>query len=187
VIGKYVDDHVKLTKRPFNRALRAALIVAFPVLFVGLFVVAPGLWASRHFEVPIGLGADAALVLGTVLCVLGGALYLWTVVLFAKAWGTQVPVAPTQRLVTTGPYAVTRNPMVTSAIIMILGVGVVANSWSFIIAGLVMPLHYLLYIKLIEERELQARFGDEYVEYRKSTPFIVPRAFRARTRRSPSG
>ena len=103
------------------------------------------------------------------------ALYLWTIVLFAKAQGTQVPVAPTQKVVTSGPYAVSRNPMLTSAIIMVCGAGVLFNSWSFLLAGLMIPIPYLIYIKLVEERELEARFGEEYLSYKKSTPFILPK------------
>jgi protein-S-isoprenylcysteine O-methyltransferase Ste14 len=33
----------------------------------------------------------------------------------------------------------------------------------------------LIYIKLIEEWELQERFGYEYLEYKKRTPFLIPR------------
>jgi protein-S-isoprenylcysteine O-methyltransferase Ste14 len=32
----------------------------------------------------------------------------------------------------------------------------------------------LIYIKLIEEKELEERFGSEYVEYKKRTPFLIP-------------
>jgi len=36
----------------------------------------------------------------------------------------------------------------------------------------------LSYIKFIEEKELEQRYGDEYVEYKKRTPFIIPRRTR---------
>ena len=97
---------------------------------------------------------------------------------FTRATGTQVPVAPTQTVVTSGPYAVSRNPMLTSAFIMVGGAGVLFNSWSFMLAGLVIPTAYLMYIKLVEERELEARFGEEYLSYKKSTPFIMPKLAR---------
>jgi len=29
--------------------------------------------------------------------------------------------------------------------------------------------------KLIEERELEKRFGAEYLKYRRRTPFVIPR------------
>ena len=33
----------------------------------------------------------------------------------------------------------------------------------------------LIYIKLIEEKEMELRFGADYIEYRRQTPFLIPR------------
>jgi protein-S-isoprenylcysteine O-methyltransferase Ste14 len=33
----------------------------------------------------------------------------------------------------------------------------------------------LVYIKRVEEREMEARFGDAYRAYRRNTPFLLPR------------
>jgi len=33
----------------------------------------------------------------------------------------------------------------------------------------------LIYIKLFEEKELEERFGPEYLEYKRKTPFLIPR------------
>jgi len=33
----------------------------------------------------------------------------------------------------------------------------------------------LLYLKLVEEKELAERFGDEYLAYKREVPFILPR------------
>jgi protein-S-isoprenylcysteine O-methyltransferase Ste14 len=145
------------------------------VFFILFFLFAPGWWGYQRFSMPMGLGGSAGWYLGLFISASGLGLYLWTIVLFAIAHGTQAPVAPTQKVVTSGPYAVSRNPMLTSAIIMVCGVGVHFDSWSFILAGLVIPTSYLIYIKLVEERELEARFGEEYLAYKKSTPFIVPK------------
>jgi protein-S-isoprenylcysteine O-methyltransferase Ste14 len=125
-----------------------------------------------------------------VVTATGGALYLWTIVLFAKARGTQVPIVPTQALVTSGPYAVTRNPMLTSGVIMVCGGALLFDSWSFMVGGFVIPAAYLLYVKVVEERELEARFGEAYLSYKRCTPFIVPRPTKRphdRTPTSPSG
>lgn len=31
------------------------------------------------------------------------------------------------------------------------------------------------YIKLLEEKEMELRFGTDYIEYRRQTPFLLPR------------
>ncbi len=174
-MNRYIEQHIRFQKRAFNKWGRGVLIVTFPVLFILFFLLAPGWWGSQRFSMPMGLGGTAGWYVGLLISASGVALYLWTIVLFAKAQGTQVPVAPTQKVVTSGPYAVSRNPMLTSAIIMVSGAGVLFDSWSFILAGLVIPALYLIYIKLVEEWELEARFGEAYLSYKKSTPFIVPK------------
>ncbi len=174
-MNRYIEQHIRFQKRTFNKWGRRALIVTFPVLFILLFLFAPAWWGFQRFSMPMGLGGTAGWYVGLLISAPGVALYLWTIVLFAKAQGTQVPIAPTQKVVTSGPYAVSRNPMLTSAIFMVCGAGVLFNSLSFILGGLVIPTAYLIYIKLVEERELEARFGKAYLSYKKSTPFIVPK------------
>lgn len=157
---------------------RRVQIVFFPIVFILFFVLGPGLLVYRHVRLPMDLPPAVRLCLGFILAGIGVTLYLWTILLFAKTQGTQVPIAPTQALVTTGPYAVSRNPMVTGTVIMVLGAGFLFGSWSFMLAGLVPPVPYLIYIKVVEERELEARFGEEYVSYKRSTPFILPRLWK---------
>ena len=56
-----------------------------------------------------------------------------------------------------------------------LGVAIWLGSLSAIGLGLVYPVGILIYIKLIEEKELEERFGSEYLDYKKRTPFLIPR------------
>ena len=179
-MSRFIDEHIRFQNWTFNKWGRRLLIVTFPVFFILFFLFAPGWWGYQRFSMPMGLGGTAGRCLGLFTSASGVALYLWTIVLFAKAQGTQVPLAPTKSIVASGPYAVSRNPMVTSAIIMVCGAGVLLNSWSFMLAGLVIPIPYLIYIKLVEEKELEARFGEAYLAYKKSTPFIVPKIGRWR-------
>ncbi len=162
-------------QRPLNEKLKTAIIILFPLIFLALVVFVPGWWAYRHFNCPIGVSFSIRLGLGILLGMIGFGLYLWTILLFAQAKGSQAPILPTQKLVTSGPYAHTRNPMVTGTIFMILGLGISLDSWSFLAFGLIIPSLYLLYIKIVEEKELEARFGKSYREYKKSTPFIFPK------------
>ena len=48
--------------------------------------------------------------------------------------------------------------------------GIVTGIVCFILGAVVGSLYH----KLIEEKELELRFGDEYKEYKKVTPFLFP-------------
>lgn len=99
----------------------------------------------------------------------------WSILNFFKAKGTPVPFNPPPRLVTTGPYAYVRNPMLTGVFALLFGLGVLLGSASLLFVFT--PLFILINVwelKVIEEPELIKRLGEEYLEYRKRTPMFFP-------------
>jgi len=99
----------------------------------------------------------------------------WSVLIFLRAKGTPVPLNPPPQLITTGPYAYVRNPMLTGVFALLFGIGVLLGSVSFIV--IFTPLFIFINVwelKVIEEPELLKRLGQDYIEYRKSTPMFFP-------------
>ncbi|HLP02629.1 MAG TPA: isoprenylcysteine carboxylmethyltransferase family protein [Opitutaceae bacterium] len=90
--------------------------------------------------------------------------------------GTPVQCAPTQRLITSGPYARCRNPIEFGAVLYYVGLGTLLGS---LFHGLVLGALGLVlgsaFHRTVEERELEQRFGEAYLRYRQATPFLFPR------------
>jgi protein-S-isoprenylcysteine O-methyltransferase Ste14 len=104
------------------------------------------------------------------------AIDAWIIVTFRRASGTPMPFKPPARLITTGIYAYVRNPMVVAGILIGEGLGFLFGSASLIL--IFIPLLTLLgfiYLKFVEERELELRFGSEYLEYKKRVPMFIPK------------
>jgi protein-S-isoprenylcysteine O-methyltransferase Ste14 len=113
---------------------------------------------------------------GLVGMVTGWLFANWTVkVQYSLGRGTPIPLMPTQKLLIKGPYTYCRNPMTLGTTIFYLGVAIWLGSISAMGLGLVYSVGILIYIKLIEERELEERFGSEYLKYKMRTPFLIPR------------
>ena len=105
------------------------------------------------------------------------ALFLigWSALNFLRVKGTPVPFKPPPNLVTSGPYAYTRNPMLTGVFALLFGFGIFYGSVSLIfIFTPVFILFSYWELKYIEEPELEKRLGQEYIEYRKRTPMFFP-------------
>jgi len=66
--------------------------------------------------------------------------------------GTPIPAVPTQKLVTSGVYALCRNPMLLGSILYYLGISSYLNSISALILTILFFLSSAVYIKLIEEK-----------------------------------
>ncbi len=84
-----------------------------------------------------------------------------------------IPRMETNKLVTTGPYAMMRHPMHFGLWFFPLAFALLIGSPSFIF--FLVPIEMLLMIVLIkiwEEPEAEKKFGKEYLLYKKSVPFF---------------
>ena len=83
---------------------------------------------------------------------------------------------PTRVLLANGPYRFTRNPMALGAILWLTGWALLANSLSALLGGVgIFAVLVLSWDKWIEEKELLLKHGIAYEQYRRHTPFLIPR------------
>jgi protein-S-isoprenylcysteine O-methyltransferase Ste14 len=153
--------------------LPAGVLFAIAIPYV-LLVVSPSLDAR------LGLGrlspSPASFIFGAILVLLGLFFAQWSILVqFTRGRGTPLPIMPTQKLITTGPFRYCRNPMTLGTILAYLGLSIAAAT----IVGLTLVVAFaaflLVYLKRMEEKELAERFGEEYLAYRREVPFIIPR------------
>jgi protein-S-isoprenylcysteine O-methyltransferase Ste14 len=106
----------------------------------------------------------------------GAALYVWCVWNFAAVGGgTPGPWDAPSRVVAAGPYRWVRNPIYIAALLVVLG-----EAWLFLSPPLLayagaMAVFFHLFVTGYEERKLSRRFGDSYLEYRRTVPRWIPR------------
>jgi protein-S-isoprenylcysteine O-methyltransferase Ste14 len=74
-----------------------------------------------------------------------------------------------------GPFQYSRNPMGFGTSLAYLGLSFYMASLSMVVFSMVFAGLFILYIKLVEEKELLERFGESYREYMRSTPFFIPK------------
>lgn len=124
-----------------------------------------------------GLPRIVEVSIAAVCVFVGLSIVAWTsLTQWRIGYGTPAPIAPTQHLIVSGPYALCRNPIELGAIIYYLGTGTYFGNFAVgltcMILGLVIGSAYH---RLVEEKELRIRFGKEYDDYRKRVPFLIPR------------
>jgi protein-S-isoprenylcysteine O-methyltransferase Ste14 len=116
-------------------------------------------------------------VFGLGIMVIGGGMLLYTVFnLAVKGLGAPFAIALTRLVVTDWIYAWTRNPMILSALAFLIGLGLWLRSGLFLVWVLVIVSPALfVFLKIYEERELEIRFGQAYLDYKAKTPRFFPR------------
>ena len=89
--------------------------------------------------------------------------------------GFNISISPrTKKLVVTGPYRYSRNPMVFGAFALYISIGIFLNSIICLVSILTCILFAVIYLKLTEEKRLLKDFGDEYEDYKNKVPMIFP-------------
>lgn len=148
---------------------RDILILPFTVTVIVPYAV----YNSSQLFIP-----DTALLktLGGLIGLAGLSLFVYTVSLFRKIGkGTLAPWTPTQKLVVYGPYRYCRNPMITGVFFILIGESLILHSTNILIWSGIFFLINTTYFLLKEEPDLQKRFGDEYLEYKRNVPRWIPK------------
>ncbi len=113
---------------------------------------------------------------GLLFLAIGLWLLVTTVHLFATVGqGTLAPWDPPRKLVVVGPYRYTRNPMITSVVMILLGMSLLLGSLVIAAWTLIAFAVNTIYFVAVEEPSLLLRFGDEYSEYQRHVPRWFPR------------
>ncbi len=177
VLGIWLRSH-----RTKERAERSSRVMHF-FFFAGL--VAPPLVALVYpgltrFDVLLGLPSlpfkPFFLALGILLAIPG--LYFLAItnkLLRSLGSGTNAFIL-TKKIVDDDIYKRTRNPMSLGFYLFALALGFASNSTFILLAvslGLI-PAH-IFFLKYFEELELELRFGESYLEYKKTVPFLIPK------------
>ena len=156
------------------RHLFAVVVLPFTVV-----VLIPRRIARRSGTVLAVAGEPLELfvqTVGVVLLAVGIALFVASLGRFAaEGRGTLAPWDPPRHLVIRGPYRHVRNPMISGVVLVLFGLAAVLRSRPHFIWALTFFAINAVYIPLVEEPALRARFGAQYDEYCRRVPRLIPR------------
>ncbi len=173
------DKLLEQTRHEYSSKQRiVALICMAPIFLVllPLFFSRLGAKLDQWLQWRPILDAPFNLILGWLLILPAWLFAFWSIYSqFTIGRGTPVPLMATQKLIVQPPYTYCRNPMALGAIVMYLGAAILFRSFGAVILVLFFAGVLLFYIKRIEEKEMEIRFGEDYLAYKQQTPFLIPR------------
>lgn len=149
----------------------------FFILVMPFIIVKFSSKISYSYSCKLLLG-DLNSFVGGILIIIGLKLSLWAVyVQIKRGLGTPIPMLPPEKLLMNGPYRFCRNPMALGAYIYYFGISCFIESLFAFFIVILFVIILTLFIKIGEEPDLEKRFGQAYTEYKRDTPFLIPKIF----------
>lgn len=136
----------------------------WPPLITGLGIAA--MFALARYA-PMEPGPGYMVPVGFALIALAVGVDLWVAAMFLRRRTALRPDRGASVLVTDGPFAVTRNPVYLSYLMLIIGLGMATRTiWALLVAAVVFVFLDRM-AAVPEEKHLAARFGDAFEDYRQ--------------------
>lgn len=129
--------------------------------FVLMFIAGAAHWILKSYD-PILLSSPT---LGLMIGTGGSCLMLWSWLLLKRRNVAICPRAETAKIIQSGPYSFSRNPMYLGMVLMMLGPALFTGAVSFYLSALVYFLILHVVFCSFEETKLLIAFGDEYAQY----------------------
>jgi protein-S-isoprenylcysteine O-methyltransferase Ste14 len=144
---------------------RPGVPIAPPLLFALLILASLAL----EWLVPTSFAhGSLRWVLGVLLSVAGIALSAGGFITQKRAGTDPFPYHPSTRIVAHGPYRFSRNPMYFGFALLTVGLAILVDSAWMLLA---LPIGLVLIDRFVitrEERYLERKFGEEYLNYKRS-------------------
>tara|TARA_R110002072_G_scaffold228234_5_gene385119 strand:- start:57826 stop:58539 length:714 start_codon:yes stop_codon:yes gene_type:complete len=154
-------------------ALTCTQIVVFWSFF--LFVLPAAVEAAEHaLELP-AMALRSPHLIGGILFGLASCVGLLSAMVMAvRGRGTPLPLQTARRFVVSGTYKWVRNPMALAGITQGIAAGIWRDSSLVILYALCGGLLWHNLARPPEERDLEARFGQQFVDYRDRVGIWLP-------------
>ena len=142
-----------------------------PILLIGIIGV--GVTFDKMLPAELLGGTFAVRIVGVALVAL--LLDAASLVTLHRHATTVLPHRGSTALVTTVPFALSRNPIYVGNILFTIGLALaLVNAW--LLVGAVLEIALVRWLAILpEERHLEARFGDCWHRYRARTPRWIMR------------
>lgn len=111
---------------------------------------------------------------GIVLTFIGAGIAIWARYSLGQYWSARVTLKIDHQLIRSGPYVWVRHPLYSGLLLAMAGSALVAGEWRAVL-GVLVGLAEFSRKAAKEEALLAGEFGEQYLEYRRYTGFLMPR------------
>jgi len=161
---------MKQDRRPKKKDRKAIALFAFLIVLFSLSSIIMFESNLGHLEVEY----HYFLWVGILIIIVGNIIRQYSMHIMGSSYVATLQVQDKPKLIKAGPFKLVRHPCYTGFMVSLWGLGIASLNWLFLLLIMLFSLIVFLIQIRIEERELEAFFGEEYKEYKKITKKILP-------------
>ena len=162
------DSTIARSESRGSRFIHEILVnIAFLLLFLQIFPHIPGL---THRLLP---ASTILTTEGLMLQIAMFILAIWARSHLGRHWRGVIAILGNHQLIRSGPYRLVRHPIYTAMLGMFVGTAIVSGGLYALLGVVLAAVAYWRKVR-IEEHYLHQAFGEEYAEYSRMTPALIP-------------
>ncbi len=169
ILARVKHSKTKDSKGLDKSSLRFLWTTIIICILIGVFL---GVWRVgwRIGYIPVKFIS----LVGLVLIILG-LIVRWTAILTLKKYFTvDVSILKEHKIIDKGIYKFIRHPAYAGSLLSFLGLGLAFSNWLSTLVIFIPILGAFIYRIRVEEKALIQAFGEEYINYSKTTKKLIP-------------
>lgn len=135
-----------------------------PFAFFYFYLVFAAAFDLPTVSAEVAFDSEIVSWVGALFCLVGLLLFFWSLVSFGRSFRVGIDTDRPDRLITTGAFAFSRNPMYVAFAIVLIGQFMIFPNWillAYLAAGV-----WLFHRQVLrEEAYLKSHYGLEYSDY----------------------
>lgn len=163
----------KPSKQVLAKVIALVCVVLLILLCTVLLPTLRSIWQLLSFDIPY------LRPFGLLLLIVATVFTLWARIALGMMWSSMPLIRPDHILRTSGPYRITRHPIYTGLLGMIIGslLMLASHQWFVTVIEVLLIAEVLVILHLkssFEERLLVTTFGEDYIQFQKHVPQLLP-------------
>ncbi len=151
------------------------------VLFIPFIISMLAQYYKNYIQLELISNYELKIIISLLFLIIGVLFIIWSLVVQNKigkggpAELLNIEISPkTKKLVISGPYKYTRNPMLFGTCMYYYSISIFLNSIIALMISIIFMSIMIIYVKIFEERRLLKEFGDNYIDYKAKVSIFLP-------------
>ena len=136
--------------------------------------VTAAIWYGETHTPTMFGGASWVRTVSVIVMMVALAIRWTAIVTLGKSFSANVAIHATQKVCKTGIFSVVRHPSYSGLMLVFVAIGIHTRNWIGFALAVVPTFAAMAYRIHVEEIALREAFGEEYVEYSRTTKRLVP-------------